>query len=76
MLESFECIVMSAIRVKVLVAIDIRNKVIQARNMTLDVEETNTEDLLKDLQKLRDQWNNILEESKLTTCEYAVRFAY
>lgn len=47
---------MSAIWIKVLVAIVIRNKVIKTCNMTLDVEDTTIEDLLKDSTKLREQW--------------------
>ena len=36
--SSFTCIVMSAIWLKILVAIDQRNQIIQARDATIDVE--------------------------------------
>ena len=39
--ESFQCILMASIWVKVLTAIDYRNKVLQARSSTLDVEVGN-----------------------------------
>ena len=43
---------MSAVWYKVLAAIDICNKVIQARDATLDAEVSNIETLLEDLMKL------------------------
>ena len=51
-LKSFVCVLMSAVWYKVLAAIDICNKVIQARDATLDVEVSNIETLLEDLMKL------------------------
>ena len=51
-LKCFVCVLMSAVWYKVLAAIDICNKVIQARDATLDVEVSNTETLLEDLMKL------------------------
>ena len=64
-ITSFQCIVMSAIWMKVLVAIDQRNQIIQARSSTIDVEIDNIDSLLADLKILRLRWNDILTEAKL-----------
>ena len=55
---------MSAVWYKVLAAIDICNKVIQARDATLDVEVSNIETLLEDLMKLGSNWKSIWNETK------------
>lgn len=55
---------MSAVWYKILAAIDICNKVIQARDATLDVEVSNIETLLEDLVKLRSNWKGIWNEAK------------
>jgi Domain of unknown function (DUF4371)/hAT family C-terminal dimerisation region len=63
--NSFECVVMAAVWLKVLVSIDYRNQVIQARDTTIDVEVNNLRSLLADLIDLRNnQWTSILAESK------------
>lgn len=64
-LQSFECIMMSTIWLKVLVAIDNKNKVLQARSTTLDVETKNLNDLIEELKVLRDRWSNLYTEAKL-----------
>ncbi|XP_047141270.1 zinc finger MYM-type protein 1-like [Hydra vulgaris] len=51
-MESFECILMSAIWFKVLTAINYTNLVLQARNATLDVEVTNIKRLIDELKTL------------------------
>ena len=48
-LKSFVCVLVLAVWYKVLAPIDICNKVIQARDATLDVEVSNIETLLEDL---------------------------
>ena len=58
--ESFQCILMASIWVKVLTAIDYRNKILQARSATLDVEAGNIQSLIEDLKQLRKQWDAIL----------------
>ena len=63
--ESFQCILMASIWVKVLTAINYRNKVLQARSATLDVEVGNIQSLIEDLKQLRKQWDAILHECKL-----------
>ncbi|XP_065642186.1 uncharacterized protein LOC136073858 [Hydra vulgaris] len=64
-MESFECILMSAIWFKVLTAINYTNLVLQARNATLDVEVTNIKRLIDELKTLQDKWDSIMVESKL-----------
>ena len=56
---------MSAVWIKVLLAIDRRSKVLQARKATIDVEVKNLHSLLQDLKLLRDGWGAILTEAKL-----------
>ena len=63
--SSFTCIVMSAIWLKILVAIDQRNQVIQARDATIDVEVSNLKSLFNELKDLRVKWSSIMIESKL-----------
>ena len=55
---------MSSIWYKILVPIDFCNKVIQARNATLDVEVDNINHLLRQLLELRNKWKDIWSESK------------
>ena len=51
-IRSFECIVFSTIWLKVIVTIDQKNKVLQARSATLDIETKNVGDLIKELKDL------------------------
>ena len=46
-------------------AIDERNKILQTRAGTVDVEVQNLRDLLCDLQSIRDQWIKIWDEPVL-----------
>ena len=64
-ISSFTCILMSAIWLKILVAIDQRNQIIQAREATIDIEVANLKSLVHDLKDLRSKWPQILNESKL-----------
>lgn len=56
---------MSAIWLKILVAIDQRNQIIQARQATIDIEVSNLKSLVHNLKDLRSKWSQILNESKL-----------
>jgi hypothetical protein len=70
--NTFTCILLASIWFKVLSAIDIRNKVLQARNTTLDVEVKNVESLIDDLKHLRDQWEEILFEVKVVASQLGI----
>ncbi|XP_037797777.1 zinc finger MYM-type protein 1-like [Penaeus monodon] len=52
-ISSFSCILMSTIWFKILVAIDQRNQIIQARQVNIDVEVSNLISLVNDLKDLR-----------------------
>ena len=62
--SSFRCILMSSIWFKTLAPIDTCNKIIQARNATVDMEVSNSEILIKNLQNLRSDFKRILSEAK------------
>lgn len=64
-LESFECILIASIWLKILTAINTRTTILQARKATFNVEVDNIEGFLNELQVLRDSWPNILLECKL-----------
>jgi SMC interacting uncharacterized protein involved in chromosome segregation len=49
---------LTTIWLKVLVTIDLKNKVLQARSITLDIEVKNIEDLIGELKDLRGKWTN------------------
>ena len=60
---------MSAVWYKILATMDICNKVIQARDVTLDVEVSDVESLLENLMKLRSNWKgtwNVAKEIALS----------
>ena len=61
--SSFTCILMSAIWFKILAPIDICNKILQARDATIDVEVTNIKELIENLQELRTSWKKIWNEA-------------
>src|SRR6218665_155191 len=63
--SSFLSILMSSIWIKVLFAIDERNRILQARKSTVDVEVSNLQDLITELTQLRNQWRAIWQESVL-----------
>eukprot|EP00731_Ephydatia_muelleri_P000438 Em0001g438a len=63
--EQLTRVLMSSIWIKVLSAIDERNKILQTRAGTVDVEVQNLRDLLCDLQSIRDQWIKIWDEPVL-----------
>ena len=52
---------MSTIWVKVLVMIDQRNQIIQARDTTSNVEVENLDSLISEILEFRGCWNSILE---------------
>ena len=64
-LSQFTCVIMSSMWLKILVEIDNTNQVIQARETTINVEVSNLRSLIQRLQKLKDSWSAILNESEL-----------
>ena len=58
-LRIFICVLMSAVWYKILAAIDICYKVIQAKDTTLDVGVSTNETLLEDSMKLQSNWKGI-----------------
>ena len=71
-LASFECVILASVWLKILTAIDQRNRVLQARDTTLDVEVTNINCLIEDLKTFRGEWSTILEECKLVAENYDI----
>ena len=63
-MKSVECRLLGSTWLKVLVATNNRNRVLQARHTTIDVEVRNLEGLLEDLSNLRAKWDLILSEAK------------
>ena len=55
---------MSAIWIKVLTAIYIRNQIIKARDVTIAVEVRNLDSLLDDMKELRGDFHKILTEAQ------------
>ena len=75
-LNTFECIVMSSMWLKILAAIDLRNTLLQSRDATLDVEAENMQSLVTELEQLRNDWGLILRESKLVAENLKVEIIY
>lgn len=63
-IRSFMYVLMSTIWYKVLTAIDICNRIIQARYAMLDMEVSNIKTLLENLIKLQSKWKGIWNEAK------------
>ena len=62
--RSFKCMVLPSKWFKVLSAIDLRNRVLQTRDVTLDVEIANLKSLLEDLEHIRKTWDAICAQCK------------
>ena len=62
--RTFTCVLMAALWFKILTAIDNTNKVIQARNYTIDVEVDNIDGLQTALRELRERWDDVYREAK------------
>ncbi|XP_065684804.1 uncharacterized protein LOC136096979 [Hydra vulgaris] len=63
-ISKFDCILMLSIWMKLLTIIHQTNLIIEARHATLDIEKDNIENLCNDIQRLREQFDKILNESK------------
>lgn len=73
---SFNCIFLAGICIIVLSAIDLHNKVLQARNATLDVEVSNIESLIDELKDLREQWKQMYSEAKTVATQFRISAAF
>lgn len=75
---SFNCIFLAGICIIVLSAIDLHNKVLQARNATLDVyiEVSNIESLIDELKDLREQWKQMYSEAKTVATQFGISAAF
>ena len=62
--SSFTFVIMAAVWLKIFIPIDLCNKVLQARDATLDVEVTNMQNLISDLQDVYLQWKKIWKETE------------
>ena len=62
-LDTFECILMSAVWIKILTMIHEVNLIIESRDATLDVEMMNISLLQGDIKNLREKWDDILKEA-------------
>ncbi|XP_033029698.1 zinc finger MYM-type protein 1-like [Lacerta agilis] len=71
-LNTFECVVMSSIWIKLLTMIHEINLVIESRNATLDVERGNIDQLRTDISNFREKWNNILQECRHVSVKLGV----
>ncbi|XP_066950611.1 zinc finger MYM-type protein 1-like [Macrobrachium rosenbergii] len=60
---SYSAIVLAAFWFKVLSSIDLRNKIIQSRGISLESEMSLISDLCAELRQLRDKWADILSEA-------------
>lgn len=65
-LSSFESILMASLWLKIVTAINFRNLLLQAREVTLDVEVANIHDLSGDLKLLRSKWGDICLRANLS----------
>ena len=63
-LDTFECILMSAVWIKILTMIHEVNLIIESRDATLDVEMMNISLLQGDIKNLREKWDEILKEAR------------
>jgi hypothetical protein len=69
---TFECVVMNAIWIKVLTAMDQRNKMLQAVCCALDMEVMYLGSLMNELNHLRTTWDPIFKETVLVASNYGI----
>jgi len=67
--SSFECIAMASFWFKILSSINERNVIIQSRGISLETEIDLMNDLIKELQNIRNEWHIILNEAKLVASD-------
>lgn len=65
-LQSFDCLILASIWFKILKTIDLVNRVIQARGETIDIVSKNLQNLVSELQSIRNEsWEKIWSETKI-----------
>ena len=70
--KSFKAIILTTTWFKILKSIDMRTKVLQLRNTTIDAEVRNLDSLLDEMRLYRDSCASILEEASLVADELHV----
>lgn len=71
-LNTFKCILMASIWIKVLTPINYRSQLLQSMDATLDAESSNIESLICELSALRNNWDKILSECKHVANAYGI----
>ena len=71
-LDTFECILMSAVWIKILTMIHEVNLIIESRDATLEVEMMNISLLQGDIKNLREKWDDILKEARYVSNNLSV----
>jgi len=65
-LQSFDCLILASIWFKILKTIDLVNRVIQARGETIDIVSKNLQNLVNELQSIRNEsWEKIWSETTI-----------
>ena len=70
--KSFKAIILATTWFKILKSIDMRTKVLQLRNTTIDAEVRNLDSLSDEMRLYRDSWASIFEEASLVADELHV----
>lgn len=65
-LQSFDCLILASIWFNILKTIDLVNRVIQARGETIDIVSKNLQNLMNELQSIRNEsWEKIWSETTI-----------
>lgn len=68
-LGTFKFLILSAVWYKILALIDIRNRILQARNTTIDIEVDNINGLVNDLKAIRETFGDFVSQAKQMAAE-------
>ncbi|CAH0390034.1 unnamed protein product [Bemisia tabaci] len=74
--SSFEGLIMTVFWQKILAMIDEKNVIIQSQGISLDIEIKLIQDLINDIQRLRDAWDQILEEARLVAEQLGISTSF
>lgn len=74
--KTFDAVVLLTVWVKVLQCIENRNLILQAGDISLDIETANIKELLDEIQAIRNEWDSLLAEASLVaqTMEIPAQF--